>query len=403
MKQSNISRPEPYEVIRRRNRRHFLQTAGIAAASMCFRSLARASTQPHARVESIRVISQQQQYYHGWPTLVRRRNGELLVTYSGGREAHVCPFGRVELIRSKDNGETWSWPQILLDGPIDDRDSGVVETNLGSILVTTFTSLAYEPLLEQANRQTSGNAQAWPKDKLSRWNAARDRISSEQREKELGVWMVRSTDGGVTWSARYGCQVNSPHGPVQLSDGRLLYAGKDLWGTSRVGICESKDDGQTWQWLAEIPAREGDTTQNYHELHAVEAADGRIVVHIRNHNTANERETLQIHSSDGGKTWSAPQPIGVWGLPSHLLRLKDGRLLMSYGHRRVPFGNQARLSDDHGRTWSGAIVISDDGASGDLGYPSTVQLDDSSFVTVWYELQKGSSAAVLRQARWSID
>jgi hypothetical protein len=98
-----------------------------------------------------------------------------------------------------------------------------------------------------------------------------------------------------------------------------------------------------------------------------------------------------------------PHPIGVWGLPSHLLRLKDGRLLMSYGHRRPPFGNQARASSDHGRTWSDPTTISNDGAGGDLGYPSTVQLDDGSLVTVWYELLKSSSHAVLRQARWRLE
>ncbi len=98
-----------------------------------------------------------------------------------------------------------------------------------------------------------------------------------------------------------------------------------------------------------------------------------------------------------------PHSIGVWGLPSHLLRLKDGRLLMTYGHRRTPFGNQARVSADHGRTWSEPLVISADGASGDLGYPSTVQIDDGSLLTVWYELLASSPHAVLRQARWSIE
>ena len=75
---------------------------------------------------------------------------------------------------------------------------------------------------------------------------------------------------------------------------------------------------------------------------------------------------------------------------------------MSYGHRRKPFGNQARVSKDGGRTWSGPLVISGDGAGGDLGYPSTVQLDDGSLVTVWYELRRGSSRAVLRQAKWTL-
>jgi hypothetical protein len=239
---------------------------------------------------------------------------------------------------------------------------------------------------------------------FARWLAARDRISAERRKKDLGVWMIRSTDGGVTWSARYDCLVNSPHGPFQLADGRLLYAGKDLWRKGeRVGVCESSDDGASWRWLATVPSRQGDDPKQYHELHGVETADGRIVVHIRNHNTNHARETLQTESSDGGKTWAEPKSIGVWGLPSHVLRLNDDRLLMSYGHRRSPLGNQARVSSDHGRTWSEPILLSDDGASGDLGYPSTVQLRDGSLLTVWYELMKGSPRAVLRQARWRLE
>jgi hypothetical protein len=130
----------------------------------------------------------------------------------------------------------------------------------------------------------------------------------------------------------------------------------------------------------------------------VDAGRGRILVHIRNHNPANAGETLQTESADGGKTWTTPHPIGVWGLPSHLLRLRDGRLVMTYGYRRAPFGNQARVSPDRGATWSAPIAISTDGASGDLGYPSTVELADGSLLTVWYEKPAASPQAVLRRA-----
>jgi hypothetical protein len=207
----------------------------------------------------------------------------------------------------------------------------------------------------------------------------------------------------MTWSAPYRVPVNSPHGPVVLSDGRLFYAGKRLWDPDKkVGVCESRDDGQSWRWLADIPARPGDRVEDYHELHAVDGGGGRILVHIRNHNAANRGETLQCESGDGGKSWTTPHPIGVWGLPAHLLRLRDGRILMSYGHRRAPFGNQARVSADHGNTWSEAMTISDDGMAGDLGYPSTVELADGRLLTVWYESMKESPRAVLRMARWSL-
>ena len=62
----------------------------------------------------------------------------------------------------------------------------------------------------------------------------------------------------------------------------------------------------------------------------------------------------------------------TFGLPSHLLRLRDDRILMTYGHRRAPFGNQVRISTDHGKSWSEPVIISGDGIGGDLGYPSTV-------------------------------
>lgn len=363
-----------------------------------------ASAAPKIILVETKVISHQPQYYHGWPTLAHRRNGQLILVWSGAREGHVCPFGRVEFMVSSDQGKSWGWPQTIMDTAMDDRDAGVLEITKGSILVTTFTSLAYESGLTAALKREPGQPGAWPPEKLAAWRAAHLRLNAEQRQAGLGQWMIRSTDGGQTWSSRYSSIVNSPHGPIQLSDGRLLYAGKELWnGQRRIGVCESHDDGQTWRWIAEIPARPGDLAKHYHELHAVQTSDGRIIVHIRNHNKLNEGETLQTESSDGGRTWALPKSVGVWGLPSHLLRLRSGRLLMTYGHRRAPLGNQARLSLDHGRTWSAPLIISADGASSDLGYPSTVELEDGTLVTVWYELLKGASRAVLRQARWRLE
>ena len=170
---------------------------------------------PEIELIDARVISWKPPLYHGWPTLVRRKDGELLLAFSGGREAHVCPFGRLEWMRSKDQGQTWGWPQVLLDSPIDDRDAGAMETPKGSILVTHFTSNAYEAILERAERTPIGEPGGFAEAKLlDEWHAARDRLTPEQRASELGCFMIRSTDGGVTWSPRYRVPVNSPHGPV---------------------------------------------------------------------------------------------------------------------------------------------------------------------------------------------
>ena len=348
---------------------------------------------PKARILDVRTVSMQPDLYHGWPTVVRSRSGDLLLVYSGGRESHVCPFGRVDLMRSHDEGKTWSWPETLLDTAIDDRDAGICETASGALLVATFTSLAYEV---RRNKLTPEQKPAW--------EAIDRRITAEARRKLLDCWVMRSDDAGLTWSAPARVPVNSPHRPILLKGGRLLYPGKMLWqGDGKVGVCESRDDGKTWQWSSDIPVRAGDSGRDYHELHGVQTADGRILVQIRNHNAQNKNETLQCESKDGGKSWSEPRSIGVWGLPSHLLRLRDGRLVMSYGYRRPPFGNQVRVSNDNGATWSEPATISDDGASVDLGYPSTVELADGTLLTIWYEALKTSPKAVLRQAIWRLD
>ena len=357
----------------------------LAAVSLCAQS---------AQVLETKTITPPEEPYAGWPTVARRANGELWVSWSGGRDGHICPLGQVRAMTSKDDGVTWTWPRVILDGPIDDRDSGVLETAKGTLLVTTFTSLAYEERGLLA-KQTP--------ERQARWKAAQERLTAEERKAQLGEWVLRSTDGGLNFSARIPTVVNSPHGPLQLKDGRILYVGKQLWAKEhRIGAAESKDDGLTWTWLSEIPGRPGDdVATKYHELHAVETDDGRIVAQIRHEGKVDTNWTLQTESADGGKTWTIPRPI-TFGIPSQLLKLRDGRRLMTYGHRRPPFGNQARLSTDHGRSWSEPMIVSGDGAAGDLGYPSTVELADGTLLTVWYENMKDLGKAVLRQAKWKV-
>jgi hypothetical protein len=94
-----------------------------------------------------------------------------------------------------------------------------------------------------------------------------------------------------------------------------------------------------------------------------------------------------FHSQDDGRSWSfvgKPVPDTGEGNPPSLLRLKDGRLSIIYGLRALPLGIYARLSTDHGKTWSDAIVLRDDGASRDLGYVRSVARPDGKVVAVYY-------------------
>jgi sialidase-1 len=57
---------------------------------------------------------------------------------------------------------------------------------------------------------------------------------------------------------------------------------------------------------------------------------------------------------------------------------------------------------NNGRSWSDALSLTADGVGGDLGYPSTVECDDGTLVTVWYEVLAESPKAQLRQAKWKL-
>ena len=71
----------------------------------------------------------------------RRQAGELLVVFSGDRDAHVCPWGKTQLVRSGDEGETWSTPEVIRDSPLDDRDAGIIETAGGTLLASWIPTL----------------------------------------------------------------------------------------------------------------------------------------------------------------------------------------------------------------------------------------------------------------------
>ena len=92
-------------------------------------------------------------------------------------------------------------------------------------------------------------------------------------------------------------------------------------------------------------------------------------------------------SEDNGANWSQlSQPVDDTGggNPPALVRLKDGRMVLTYGFRNKPYSIRARVSKDEGRTWGPDIMLRDDGGAWDLGYTRTVQRKDGKLVTVYY-------------------
>ena len=345
-----------------------------------------------AEIISTKVICKQPDRYIGWPSISQTRSGELLVVFSGNRDAHVCPFGITQMIRSKDNGVTWSDPETINNTPLDDRDAGVIETKKGTLLVNWFTSLAFD-----TDKYYERNPS---------WRRHADKLSNETKQLWIGNWTRRSTDNGKSWEDPVKQVVSAPHGPIELFDGRLLYVGTAYVNDEKIiGVEQSTDDGISWKLISTIPISREDQIAVAHEPHVVELKNGKLVVMIRYQpKDRSESYLRQSESKDGGKTWSISYKTDIWGYPPHLIQLKNGWLLVSYGVRREPFGEMACISKDGGKTWeTDKEILIQSAMNSDLGYPASVQLDDGSILTVYYQIDKKGEKTSLLCTHWRLN
>lgn len=331
---------------------------------------------------SHQVICRQPNRYIGWPTIAKTKAAELLIVFSGDRDGHVCPWGKTQMVRSLDSGRTWSEPLTINNTPLDDRDSGIIETKNGTLMVSWFTSLAFE--------NTKNNP----------WQRHSDKIGPETRQKWLGSWIRRSADEGKSWQEPVRVPVSAPHGPIELHNGKLLYVGTGQYQKKRVvAAAESCDDGLSWQVIGTVPISP-EEIKYFAEPHSVQLDDGRIITMMRN---GKDGFLRQSESLDGGKTWLKVHSNNIWGYPPHLIKLRDSRLLVTYGRRKQPFGQRACISDDNGETWDleNEIIIND-APNKDLGYPASVQLDDGSILTIYYQQAKAGEKTCLMGTHWRL-
>ena len=345
----------------------------------------------NAEIISTRVICKQAGKYIGWPSITQTSSGEILVVFSGNRDAHVCPFGITQMIRSRDNGKTWSDPETINNTPLDDRDAGILETKNKTLLVSWFTSLAFDKKKYYDNHPT--------------WRRHADKLGEETKKYWIGNWTRRSINGGQSWEEPVKQQVSAPHGPIELSDGRLLYVGTAyVNGEKIMGVEQSTDDGQTWQLISSIPLSNEDRITVSHEPHVVELKNGKLLAMFRYNPTDRSQSYLrQSESKDGGKTWTVSHKTDIWGYPPHLIQLKNDWLLVSYGVRREAYGEKACISKDGGKTWeTGKEIMINPAINSDLGYPASIQLKDGSILTVYYQIDEKGEKTSLMCTHWRL-
>ena len=334
--------------------------------------------------------------YFAWPTVSVLQDGKIAVGASGFRIEHVCPFGKGVLSYSFDGGDTYTYPAPVIDTPLDDRDVGLCPFGDSGVIITSFNNTA---AFQRENNIDNEYVQRYI-----------DLITKDDEEKYLGSNFRISRDCGITFGELHHSPVSSPHGPTQLNDGTVLWAGTrfdNVFG----GIEIHRLDTETAETELIGKITLSDARGVLNEPHLIELPSGRLICQMRCENIeafeGGEESLFTVYQSvsdDGGKSWSDPQMIldETGGAPPHLLLLHSGVLLSTYGRRKMPYGIMAMFSRDGGETWEKDIRLFENTESDDIGYPSTVELPDGTLLTVFYARENEESPCRIYQQKWKI-
>lgn len=318
--------------------------------------------------------------YTAWPSIVKTNNGDILVVFSETEE-HMAPNGKIMGIRSHDEGKTWSKPFVIYDSPLDDRESGITKLHDGTFFINLWTTKHSQ---ESYQKMPAGS---YFPDVVKRWIAYVNQPAYKNADSLAGGHAIYTKDGGQTWSA----PVKGPdsiHGGIELSDGTILVVSYHKLKNSVTVNAADKWYGP-WNEIAEVESPKSDSIR-FGEPSVLQLPSGRVIMMIRAtaipYNDADPRCFLwETYSDDNGKTWVHPYQTPLWGFPPHLLLMKDGRVVVTYGYRRPPYGIRAAVSKD-GITWKkkNEVILRKEAPNKDLGYPASVELNDGKILTVYY-------------------
>ena len=343
------------------------------------------------------VIYRQAGQYSAFPRFYHLDGGTLhaLHVRFGARvtTSHLEPRSETKQFISRDGGSTWQ----------------------PTVYDARYPAWATGPT--QPGRLVDANAHGW------RYVEPERRAEFEARGIEVrdspdgrvayayGCYVRISEDYGNTWTQREipvppkGLIMSflGPATDLRLDANTLLCA---VYGKPTANIrfyeswlLRSEDDGATWDFST--IAADPDKQRSFGETAIEQAANGDIVAMMRTEPALGSK-MWTAHSTDRGKTWSKAVETSLHGHPAHLLTLRDGTMLCTYGFRDQPIGIRAALSRDHGRTWLEEDIVSlrsdGSGSASDNGYPISAELSDGTLVSVYYFTREGITG--VEATRW---
>lgn len=290
-------------------------------------------------------------HYEAFPDVLRTPEGELILVYYAG-PTHVGGYGVVTMTRSSDFGKTWTKPRVICSTPKgDNRDPCLVRTNEGTLLCTMMTlwDRSAPTAMEVRVIRSEDNGETWtepkvvpsPFHKLTACSSPivqlpggdlllplygreteNGRPSDKPGERDKTV-IMRSSDDGKSWGEPVFIDDN-PERQNQEPSLCLLPSGRVLcMMRNRGGIASSDDGGRTWSpikylnWDLDCP-------------YLYPVSDQLILCGMR-HRGHQPAITMTV-STDGGATWSEPLRMsdGTGAYPSIQRLLNDTFIFVYY-------------------------------------------------------------------------
>jgi hypothetical protein len=315
------------------------------------------------------IVFKQAGRFGGWPAnhgiwawgneiVVGHRDAKFKVVKSGHAVDRFAPQEDRQA-RSLDGGLTWHSEQPAALVRV--ADGGPRVTRLAAPL--DFTKPGFAMMCRYSGRDP----------------ASRFYVSEDRAKTWSGPYRLPTFDQPRIM-ARTDYLVTGPHEMVLF-----LTAAKRDGEEGRVLCARTGDGGLNWRFVSFI----GPEPSGFSIMPSSVALSGnRLLTTIRRQEDPEHWIEAWL-SKDGGESWSflnkpAPSTGGSVGNPPSLVRMRDGRLVITYGYRSQPFGIRACVSGDEGLTWGEETILRDDGGCWDLGYPRSVERPDGRIVTVYY-------------------